>query len=58
MRFGMNAASEMFQNTTEELPTSLPGCKNISDDIIGFGKDQANNDANLRQVLESPTTFV
>ena len=50
--FGINAASEIFQNTIEELLTGLPGCKNISDDIIVFGKDQANHDANIRQVLE------
>ena len=50
--FGINAASEIFQNTIEELLTGLPGCKNISDDIVVFGKDQATHDANLRQVLE------
>ena len=50
--FGINAASEIFQNTIEELLTGLPGCKKISDDIIVFGKDQATHDANLRQVLE------
>ena len=50
--FGINAASEIFQNTIEELPTGLPGCKITSDDIIVFGKDQATHDANLRQVLE------
>mgnify|MGYP002804219367 CR=1 FL=1 len=38
--FGINAASEIFQNTIEELLTGLKGCKNISDDIIVFGKDQ------------------
>ena len=50
--FGINAASEIFQNTIEELLTGLPGCKNISDDIIVFGKDQATHDANLHQVLD------
>ena len=39
-------------NTIDELLTGLPGCKNISDDIIVFGKDQATHGANLRQVLE------
>ncbi len=50
--FGINAASEIFQNTIEELLTGLPGCKNISDDIIVFGKDQVTHDANLNQVLD------
>ena len=34
--FGINAASEIFQNAIEEILTGLPGCKNISDDIIVF----------------------
>ena len=37
--FGINAALEIFQNAIEELLTGLTGCKNISDDIIVFGKD-------------------
>ena len=50
--FGINAASEIFQNAIEELLTGLPGCKNISDDIIVFGKDQEDHDKNLRGVLQ------
>ena len=50
--FGINAAAEIFQNAIEEILTGLPGCKNISDDIIVFGKDQKEHDANLRGVLE------
>ena len=47
--FGINAASEIFQNAIEELLTGLPGCKNISNDIlIVFGKDQEDHDKNLR----------
>ena len=36
LMFGINAASEIFQNAIEEILTGLPGCKNISDDIIVF----------------------
>ena len=36
--FGINAASEIFQESIKELLTGLPGYKNISDDIIVFGK--------------------
>ena len=50
--FGINAASEIFQETIRELLTSLPGCKNISDDIIVFGKDQEEHNKNLRGVLQ------
>ena len=35
--FGINAASEIFQESIIEIFSGLPGCKNISDDIIVFG---------------------
>ena len=50
--FGVNAASEMFQEAIRELLTGLPGCKNISDDIIVFVKSQDEHDKNLRGVLQ------
>ena len=50
--FGINAAAEIFQNAIEEILAGLPGCKNISDDIIVFGGDQRERDVNLRGVLE------
>ena len=46
--FGINAASEIFQNTVAEL---LNRCRNISDDIIVYGKTVVEYDANLRAVL-------
>ena len=51
LMFGINAASEIFQNAIEEILTALPGCKNISDDIIGFGATTAEHDQNLYGVL-------
>ena len=42
----------MFQEAIRELLTGLPGCKNISDDIIVFGKRQDEHDKNLRGVLQ------
>ena len=50
--FGINAASEIFQESVREILTGLPGCKNISDDIIVFGKGQEEQDKNLRGVLQ------
>ena len=50
--FGINAASEIFQEAIREILTSLPGCKNISDDIIVFGKGQDDHDKNLLGVLQ------
>ena len=37
LMFGINPASEIFQNAIEEILTGLLGCKNIADDIIVFG---------------------
>jgi hypothetical protein len=39
LMFGINAASEMFQNGIAKLLVGLPGCKNISDDIIVYGRN-------------------
>ncbi|MCG8430742.1 MAG: RNA-directed DNA polymerase, partial [Candidatus Omnitrophica bacterium] len=50
--FGINAASEIFQNAIAEILHDLPGCKNISDDIIVHGKDRKEHDRNLRAVLK------
>jgi hypothetical protein len=50
--FDINAASEIFQNAVAELLAGLPGCKNISDDIIVNGKDQLEHDFNLQAVLQ------
>ena len=49
--FGINAASEIFQNAIAELLTGLPGCKNISDNIIVYGCDIKEHDKNLPSVL-------
>ena len=53
--FGINAAAEIFQNAIEEILAGLPVCKNISDDIIVYGKDQREHDKNLHGVLETQT---
>jgi len=50
--FGVNAASEISQEAIRELLSYLPGCKNISDDIIVFGKGQEEHNKNLRGVLQ------
>ena len=51
LMFGINAASEIFQNEIENLLVGLPGYKNISDDIIVYGRDAKEHDENLRGVL-------
>ena len=42
--FGINSAAEIFQNTLRNALHGLEGVKNISDDIIVFGKDQDEHD--------------
>ncbi|CAB4025713.1 Hypothetical predicted protein [Paramuricea clavata] len=51
LMFGINAALEIFQNSIAELLTGLPGCKNISDDIIVYGRDVREHDENLNRIL-------
>lgn len=51
LMFGVNAASEIFQNEIAELIRDLSGCMNLSDDIIVYGKDQCEHDKNLNAVL-------
>ena len=50
--FGINTASEIFQQAIREILTGLPGCKNISYDIIVFGKGQHDHDKNHFGVLQ------
>merc|ERR1711963_1199694 len=42
--FGVNAASEIFQNTIANLLQDIPGSKNLSDDIIVYGKSKEEHD--------------
>ncbi|XP_064639559.1 uncharacterized protein K02A2.6-like [Lineus longissimus] len=50
--FGINAASEIFQNAIAEILSDIPNCRNISDDIIIHGKDKAEHDKSLIAVME------
>jgi len=51
LSFGINTASEIFQNAISEIIQDIPHSRNISDDILVHGKTQAEHDATLRQVL-------
>ena len=50
--FGVNAAAEIFQNTISEILSDIPGVRNLSDDIIVFGKTQAEHDSSLQATLK------
>ena len=50
--FGINAASEIFQNAIEEIVSDLPGVRNISDDILVHGRIQSEHDERLQAALQ------
>ena len=56
LNFGTNSASEMFQHIISELLRDIPGAMNISDDIIVFGKTQADHDEALRATFLTTTS--
>ena len=51
LNFGTNSASEIFQMVINELIHDIPGALNISDDVIVFGKTQAEHNAALQAVF-------
>ena len=52
LNFGTNSASEIFQNIIGEQLHNIPGSFNISDDVIIFGKTQADHDRALKAVFQ------
>ena len=52
LNFGINTATELFQKAIENVLSGLEGVKNISDDIIVHGKDQAEHDKRLEATLK------
>ena len=51
LSFGINAAAEKFQQVIQTAISDLPNCKNISDDIIIYGKNRQEHDVALRKLL-------
>ena len=44
---------EIFQDTvTKEITRDLPGCINISDDILVYGDNQEEHDPRLEKLLK------
>ncbi len=48
LNFGTNSASEIFQNIISEQLRDIPGAFNISDDVVVFGKTQADHEKALK----------
>ena len=51
LSFGVNSAAEIFQKSIEVLQ-GIEGVRNISNDIIVFGKSQTDHDNALQAVLQ------
>lgn len=47
LMFGISCAPEMFQKIIEKILIDCKGCFNFLDDILVFGKDDADHDDNL-----------
>lgn len=53
LNFGINAASEIFQQGVQQVINGIPVSKNISDDIIIYDYNDESHDQSLEQVLQS-----
>jgi hypothetical protein len=51
LNFGVSSAAEEFQKTIESLISNIPQSRNLSDDIIVFGKNEEEHDEALHRVL-------
>ena len=49
--FGLNSDAEVFQHTIQEVIAGTSGARNLSDDIICFGSNQAEHDRTLGATL-------
>ena len=50
--FGVNSASEVFQNAIQNALRGLPGTRNIADDIILWGSSQQEHDERLNALFK------
>ncbi|XP_071510902.1 uncharacterized protein [Diadema antillarum] len=52
LNFGLCSAAEVFQHAIQSTFQDLPGVLNISDDLLVFGRSQAEHDARLDAVIQ------
>ena len=52
MNFGINSAAEIFQNAIRYCILDIPGCINVSDEIMIYGVNQEAHDKSLTSVME------
>ena len=51
LNFGVSSASEIFHHAIARALSGIDGVKNMSDDIIVYGKTKAEHNRNLRNVF-------
>ena len=51
LSFGISSAAEIFQNTLSSALEGLDGVRNISDDIIVFGRNKEKHDKRLEKLF-------
>ena len=51
LSFGISSALEVFQNAIQQLLENIPEAKNLSEDIIIYGKTQEEHDKTLRDAM-------
>ena len=56
LNFGTSSASEIFQHVVKQQIDDIDGVVNISDDVIIFGKTQADHDRALHEVCQRLNT--
>ena len=52
LMFGVSSAPEIYQHIIQQVLQGCPGARNISDDIIVFGKTRHEHDQNLDMVFQ------
>ena len=50
--FGIVSASEIFQRAMSQMVEDIDGSEAIMDDIVVWGKDPAEHDMHLKQVMD------
>ena len=54
LNYGTKSAGDIFQNKVrEELTQHIPGCVNISDDILVYGRSRQEHDQYLQSLFET-----
>ena len=56
--FGSVSASEIFQQVMSAMVEDIGGSETVMDDIVVWGKDQAEQDMRRKQVMDSVTHTV